>query len=95
MGIDVIVLDPRDTVAVAVSHLPAGRPVETPFGPLPVTEPIPPGHKIARRAMAPGDPIIKHGMPVGRAACRIEPGAHVHVHNVTSMYLTNRQDHHE
>jgi altronate hydrolase len=40
------------------------------------------GHKYARRAIAPGENVVKYGLPIGRAVCAIAPGEHVHVHNV-------------
>jgi len=43
---------------------------------------IPIGHKLAIRAIAKGDTIMKYGVDIGRAIADIEPGAHLHVHNV-------------
>ncbi len=55
---------------------------------LPITQdglalsgPIPFGHKVARRAIAQGQPVVKYGVPIGVATCDIQPGEHVHVHN--------------
>ena len=56
---------------------------------------VPIGHKIALKAIAPGQKIVKFGVPVGSATQPIAAGAHVHMHNVKSDYLTNRVDHHE
>lgn len=44
------------------------------------------GHKIAVRAIAAGEPIVKFGVPIGHASCDIETGAWVHLHNCTSNY---------
>ena len=44
------------------------------------------GHKVARRAIAPGEQIIKYGAPIGRATAAIARGEHVHVHNIRSDY---------
>ena len=49
-----------------------------------VTEAIPPGHKVALRAIAAGDPVIKYGSSIGLATSDIPAGAHVHTHNVAS-----------
>ncbi len=46
---------------------------------------IPYGHKIATRAIAPGEPIIKYGEQIGVAIKRIRRGEYVHVHNLDSM----------
>ncbi len=42
------------------------------------------GHKLARRAIARGEKVIKYGVPIGRATVPIARGDHVHVHNVRS-----------
>jgi hypothetical protein len=47
---------------------------------------LPLGHKVARRAIAAGDKIVKYGAPIGSATAPIAAGAHVHVHNVKSDY---------
>lgn len=44
------------------------------------------GHKIARRAIAQGEKIIKYGAPIGSATHPIATGDHVHLHNVKSDY---------
>lgn len=44
------------------------------------------GHKIARRAIAPGEQIVKYGAPIGSATAPIAPGDHVHLQNVKSDY---------
>ena len=46
---------------------------------------IPFGHKFAIRPIAAGDEIIKYGYPIGRAVRDIQPGEHVHIHNVGSL----------
>jgi altronate dehydratase small subunit len=45
---------------------------------------IPSNHKFARRDIGSGDPIIKYGLNIGRATCKIRQGEHVHVHNIES-----------
>lgn len=47
------------------------------------------GHKLARRAIADGEAIIKYGAPIGYATAAIPPGAHVHLHNVRSGYTAS------
>jgi len=42
---------------------------------------VPFGHKVARRAIARGEPVIKYGVAIGTATADIQPGEHVHVHN--------------
>jgi altronate hydrolase len=43
---------------------------------------IPAGHKVAIVTIPPGQPIRKYGQIIGFASVQIEPGSHVHVHNV-------------
>jgi len=42
------------------------------------------GHKYAIRPIAPGENVIKYGMPIGHAKAPIAPGEHVHTHNLAS-----------
>lgn len=48
---------------------------------------VPLGHKIAAQDIAPGEKIIKYGVPIGSATEAIASGAHVHTHNVQSDYI--------
>jgi altronate hydrolase len=43
---------------------------------------IPPGHKVATRAIAVGDPIKRYNQIIGFAKRPIAPGEHVHLHNM-------------
>lgn len=46
--------------------------------------PIPYGHKVALRAIHPGEPVVKYGQQIGLASREICPGDHVHIHNMDS-----------
>ena len=48
-------------------------------------EDIKSGHKVAYEAINKGQPIIKYGMPIGKAVKAIEVGQHVHTHNVKTQ----------
>lgn len=48
---------------------------------------LPIGHKVAARAIAAGEKIIKYGVPIGSATREIAAGEHVHTHNVQSDYI--------
>ncbi len=52
-----------------------------------VKTPLEIGHKIANQRINRGEAIIKYGVPIGSATYPIEPGEHVHVHNMKSDYL--------
>jgi hypothetical protein len=45
------------------------------------------GHKVACRRIVAGERILKYGVPIGSATRDIEPGEHVHLHNMKSDYL--------
>jgi (2R)-sulfolactate sulfo-lyase subunit alpha len=47
-----------------------------------VKHPVPLGHKVALKALSPGDTIIKYGQDIGRVVAPISVGDHVHVHNI-------------
>ena len=81
---DALVISDRDNVATALQPLDDGRVLEVAGVSVTVREAIPSGHKVAIRAIAAGEPVIKYGSPIGTATAAIEPGAHVHTHNVAS-----------
>jgi altronate hydrolase len=47
-----------------------------------VLDPVPAGHKISLVRIEPGDIVRRYGQNIGLAKERIEPGHHVHTHNV-------------
>jgi altronate hydrolase len=75
-------LHPSDNVAIARVPLSAGTLLRIAGREIRTREPIPPGHKVALRAIAPGENLTRYGQSIGRARTAIEPGDHVHVHNV-------------
>jgi hypothetical protein len=81
-----LLLDPADNVLVARAPLPVDEPVMIGGGAIILKAPIPLGHKAARRAIRAGEAILKYGAPIGIATVEIEPGDHVHLHNVRSAY---------
>lgn len=75
-------IHPNDNVAVAMVAVPAGTAVG--LGDVTTLDPIPAGHKTALRLIPAGENIIKYGFPIGHAKRDIQPGEHVHSHNVAS-----------
>ncbi len=75
-----LVLREGDDVAVARRPVRAG----TAAAGVTARGDIPAGHKIALRPVAAGAPVRKYGQVIGFAASPIEPGDHVHVHNLES-----------
>lgn len=43
------------------------------------------GHKVATRAIAAGETILKYGKVIGQATQAIRQGQHVHTHNVEAL----------
>ena len=83
-----LLLDPEDNVLTAIAPLAAGVMVTIGGAAgVHIETAIPLGHKVAARAIAPGEKIVKYGAPIGSATRAIAPGQHVHLHNVKSDYL--------
>ncbi len=81
-----LLLDARDNVLVAIRRRVAGEMLLIEGSAVRLGCDLPLGHKLARRAIRPGEKIVKCGAPIGSATAAIAPGEHVHVHNVRSDY---------
>ncbi len=81
-----LVLDPCDNVATLLFDASHGEIVALKGAGDPVTvrEDIGFGHKIALRAIAAGDRIMKYGQEIGYATSDISEGEWVHLHNMAS-----------
>jgi altronate hydrolase len=75
----VIHLNADDGVVIARAALAPGTPIG---GGVVTTARIPPGHKVAIRAHAVGEPVRRYGQIIGFATAAVAPGEHVHVHNL-------------
>jgi (2R)-sulfolactate sulfo-lyase subunit alpha len=89
MTIHFVVHDEGDSVGVVVVEgLKAGQPLtgwimdQDKMIEFQAINDIPIGHKLAVRAIANGDTIIKYGTDIGKAVATIGAGEHAHVHNV-------------
>ena len=82
--ITAIVISADDNVATALEAIERGQTVRAGASTVTAAEAIPRGHKIALRAIAEGDRVVKYGSPIGTASREIAAGAHVHTHNVAS-----------
>jgi altronate hydrolase len=81
-------LHPADNIAVARVTLSPGSELRVNGSRLTVREAVPPGHKVALRPIAIGENLVRYGQVMGRARSPIEPGQHVHTHNVTFEEIT-------
>ena len=89
MAKEVFVLDAQDNVATLVSEEgKAGRAFELEHKgqrqQIKLRQDVPFGHKFAIRRIAKGEQVMKYGHSIGTASANIEPGDHVHIHNVES-----------
>lgn len=89
MSDDAVVLHAADDVATLLRALPAGSKASTrtPTGTIVLTlcADIPRCHKVAVRALAAGAPVRKYGAVIGALTAAVDPGDHVHVHNLSSL----------
>ena len=81
-----LTLDDDDNVCVARATLEAGEPVEIDGCVYVLAERVAIGHKVARCAIEAGAAVLKYGARIGTASAAIEPGRHVHGHNLASDY---------
>lgn len=73
-------IHPADNVVIARRQLLPGTVLEAEG--ITVAAMVPPGHKVATRAVAAGEPVVRYGQIIGAATAAITPGQHVHVHNL-------------
>jgi altronate hydrolase len=76
----VIRIHPADDVVIARSQLLGGTRIDSED--VTVSGLIPPGHKLAVRAVAAGQPVRRYNQVIGMARVDIAPGQHVHSHNL-------------
>jgi altronate hydrolase len=74
----VILLHPSDDVLISTAQLLGGTTIDD----LHIKGLIPPGHKIARRDIALGEPVLRYNQIIGFASKAISAGEHVHVQNL-------------
>ncbi|TWH45751.1 UxaA family hydrolase [Sporomusa sp. KB1] len=81
-----IVMKSKDNVATVTEDVEAGSDIAINIDgetvTLHVTDRIPFGHKVAIKAIAKDEKIIKYGEVIGMATTDIAAGQHTHVHNI-------------
>src|SRR6266850_6423547 len=75
-------LNPQDNVAVARVPLAPGMELKIDGVSIKVLDPVPAGHKIALAPIRPREIVLRYGQVIGRAKLPIEPGQHIHTHNL-------------
>jgi altronate hydrolase len=76
-------LHPTDDIAVARVPVPAGAELRVDGVNLRTRDAIPAGHKVSLRTIRSGEIVLRYGQTIGRAKETIEPGQHVHTHNLS------------
>jgi len=89
MAAAVLVLHPEDNVVVCRRDVRAGETMVIEGEALTARSDVALGHKIARRAIQQGAPVIKYGMAIGSSTSHIQPGEWVHLHNMKSDYIAS------
>ncbi len=88
LGEKAVLLRSEDDVAVAKAELAAGTILEDGGTRIEVRQDIKPGHKVARHAVATGEPVRRYGQVIGFATRDIAVGDHVHTQNLGIGELT-------
>src|SRR5690349_15911628 len=73
-------LHPSDNVAIARVPIPAASELRVDGIQLVTQDAIPAGHKVALRAIAPGEMVLRYGQTIGRARVPMSAGQHIHTH---------------
>ena len=90
---DAMRLSPLDNVATVLRAVAAGEEVRVGDGEAVLArDAIPLCHKIALRGIAAGEAVVKYGHPIGDATAAVEPGRHVHVHNMRSARAASAEE---
>ena len=80
---DIVILNPKDNVAVAVHDIAAGDVIAGPDNTkITAQTDVPSGHKIALAQLDERDGVFKYGEFIGHASQPIRAGEHVHIHNL-------------
>lgn len=84
-----LVLDDLDNVATALTQLNKGEAVNIERNgsvqKLQLLNDIPMGHKFALEMIPVEMPVKKYGAAIGLSTSSIQPGEHVHLHNIESQ----------
>lgn len=75
-------LHPVDEVAIVKRTVKAGTVLVNGGAPIAAASTVPAGHKIALQPIRSGSPIHRYGQVIGFAEGDIQPGEHVHCHNL-------------
>ncbi len=83
-------IHPNDNVVIACRQLVSGTVL--PGEGVAVAGLVPPGHKVATRAIARGEAVRRYDQVIGLATADIAPGQHVHTHNLAFSAFDRAHD---
>ncbi len=78
----IVLLHPLDHVVIAIRAIEKGEAIQVGSRSIIARANIPAGHKIATERREIDQPVNKFGWSIGTATSMIEPGDHVHSHNL-------------
>jgi D-threo-aldose 1-dehydrogenase len=84
-----LLLHPHDNVVVVRAPIAAGDRLVIDGVGVTAAVSVDVGHKLARRALSPGDKVYKYGAPIGSMRTAAACGEHVHMHNLGSDYIAS------
>ncbi|MEJ6573540.1 MAG: UxaA family hydrolase [Actinomycetes bacterium] len=87
----ILILNENDNIAVSLVDLDIGEVLGQDGLNLTIQNRIPRGHKVATKAIAKNEGVIKYGERMGHATSNIKLGEHVHTHNVLGDRLSTEQ----
>jgi hypothetical protein len=82
-----LLLHPDDNILVARRDIAAGEHLDLDGEQFVIPAAVELGHKLARRAIASGERVLKYGAPIGSMTAAVARGEHVHMHNLRSDYI--------
>lgn len=86
---NLVLLHPDDNILVVAMPVKAGQALAIDGVAVIAPGDVAVGHKLARRALAAGDKVLKYGAPIGSMIAAAAAGEHVHMHNMKSDYIAS------
>lgn len=82
-----LLMSPEDNCMIARTALAKGDTVTIDGQAVTLSQNILIGHKVARRALAVGDKVLRYGALIGSITAPVGIGEHIHTHNLESDYI--------
>lgn len=82
-----LLMSPEDNCMIARTALAKGDTVTIDGQSVTLSQNILIGHKVARRALAVGDKVLRYGALIGSITVPVGIGEHIHTHNLESDYI--------